>query len=78
MDFAIMVWSSANVQASSIYGVLDKASPGQLPNISDKGNWVDLKTTVPEDRFNDAASAKKSIADVGYYLIGGTMNFTIA
>jgi hypothetical protein len=70
MQFAIMVWNSGNVRNSSIFGVVDKDNPGKLPTISEKGHWADFKT-VEDRHFKEAESAKKSIADVGYYLIGG-------
>jgi hypothetical protein len=70
MEFAIMVWVSGNVRGSSIFGVLDKARPGMLPKISDEGHWADFMTTK-ESRYKDAAAAKKSISEIGYYLSGG-------
>jgi hypothetical protein len=74
MEFAIMVWNSGNVRASSIFGVIDKANPGKLPSVSDRGHWADYKT-IHERRFNDAEAAKRSIAQVGYYLMGGEVPF---
>lgn len=73
MEFAIMVWSSGNVLGSSVFGVVDKADPGKLPSISDKGSWQSYRT-IREDRFKFAAEAKRSIAERGYYLIGGEVN----
>jgi hypothetical protein len=70
MEFTIMAWNSGNVRASSIFGVIDKENPGQLPKISDKGHWTDFKT-IAERHFPEAEAAKKSIADIGYYIIGG-------
>jgi hypothetical protein len=57
MEFSIMVWSSGNVLGSSIFGVIDKANPGKLPTISDRGHWESYRT-IREDRFNFAAEAK--------------------
>ena len=71
----IMVWSGSNVLNSSIFGVLDKANPIVLPSISDRGHW-DSYRAIREDRFKFAAEAKKSIAERGYYLIGGEINVT--
>ena len=59
MEFAVMVWSSGNARESSIYGILDKAKPGKLPVISDKGHWEDTHKTIKESRFKDAVAAKK-------------------
>jgi hypothetical protein len=74
MEFSIMAWSSGNVLKSSIFGVIDKANPGNnLPSISDKGHWESYRT-IREDRFKFAVEAKKSIAERGYYLIGGEVN----
>jgi hypothetical protein len=75
MEFSIMAWSSGNVLKSSIFGVIDKAYPGTLPRISDKGFWESYRT-IREDRFKFAVEAKKSIAERGYYLIGGEVNIT--
>jgi hypothetical protein len=50
--------------------VLDKAKLGMLPKISDKGHWADFMT-IKESRYKDAAAAKKSISEIGYYLSGG-------
>jgi hypothetical protein len=63
------------VLGSSIFGIVDKKSPGKLPSISDKGFWEDYRA-IREDRFKFAAEAKKSIAERGYYLIGGEVNVT--
>jgi hypothetical protein len=76
MEFAVMVWSSGNARGSSIYGILDKATPGKLPMISEKGHWADTHKTIKESKFKDAAEAKKSIAEVGFYLAGGELTFT--
>jgi hypothetical protein len=73
MEFSIMAWSSGNVLNSSIFGVIDKANPGKLPSISDRGFWESYRT-IREDRFKFAAEAKRSIAERGYYLIGGEVN----
>jgi hypothetical protein len=78
MKFSIMVLSNLNgsVLNSSIFGVIDKAADlGVLPSISDKGFWESYRT-IREDRFKFAAEAKKSIAECGYYLIGGKVNVT--
>ena len=76
MEVTVMVWSSGNARESSIYGILDKAKPGKLPVISDKGHWEDTHKTIKESRFKDAVAAKKSITEVGYYLAGGELTFT--
>jgi hypothetical protein len=74
MEFSIMVWSSGNVLISSIFGVIDNANPGsRLPSISDKGFWESYRT-IREDRFKFATEAKRSIAERGYFLIGGEVN----
>jgi hypothetical protein len=73
MEFHIMAWSSGSALGSSIFGVIDKANPGTLPAISDRGHW-DSYRTIREDRFKFAAQAKKSIATHGYYLMGGEVN----
>jgi hypothetical protein len=75
MEFAIMVWKSRDVRASSIFCVFDKIKPGILPQISQKGHWVH-HGTIGESRYKDAEAAKKSIAEFGYYLTGGEQAFT--
>ena len=74
MEFAIMVWKSGNARPSSIFGVFDKAKPGILPTISRKGHWVHYGS-ISESRHKDAEAAKKSIAEIGYYLTGGEQVF---
>jgi len=74
MEFAIVVWKSGNVRPSSIFGVFDKANPGILPTISRKGHWVHYGS-ISESRYKDAEAAKKSIAEIGYYLTGGEQAF---
>ena len=70
MQFAIMLWTSPHAKPSSIYGVLDRERPGQLPLPSpDGGHWSDYRT-VSEAQFKLAEAAKQSIAAVGYYLVG--------
>jgi hypothetical protein len=70
MEFAIMVWKSRDVRASSIFCVFDKIKPGILPQ-----NFP--KRTLGPSRNNrrksvkDAEAAKKSISEFGYYLTGG-------
>ncbi len=76
MELSIMVLSSANgnVLKSSIFGVIDKAADvGKLPPMLDIGFWESYRT-IREDRFKFAAEAKRSIAERGYYLIGGEVN----
>ena len=73
MDFAVMVWSSANSRPQSIYGVVDRAAPGQLPALYGNGHWADMDLVIPENRFKDAEAAKESIAKFGYYLVGGEL-----
>jgi hypothetical protein len=68
MEFAIMVWRSAHGGTSSVYGVLDPTNPGKLPGLG-KGHWGELRR-VREDRFPQAAEAKKAIASDGFYLYG--------
>jgi hypothetical protein len=63
------------VRPSSIFGVFDKAKPGILPKISQKGHWVHYGI-ISESRYKDAEAAKKSIAEFGYYLTGGEQAFT--
>jgi hypothetical protein len=70
-----MAWSSGNALKSSIFGVIDKADPGKLPSISDRGFWESCRT-IREDRFKLAVEVKRSIAERGYYLIGGEVNVT--
>lgn len=77
MQFAVMVWVSQFAKRTSIFGVLDKASPGQLPMISPKGHWEDFRA-VEERNYPDAEEAKKAIADKGYYLVGASVTITEA
>ena len=79
VNFAVLVWSSANSRPQSIYGVVDHANPGrgQLPPLHGAGHWADTKMVIPEDRFKDAKAAKESIATFGCYLLGGELTIMI-
>lgn len=78
MRFAVMVWSSGNARAGSIFGVLDADSPGQLPQgLSKAGHWADYRI-VDESRCPFAEEAKKAIAAQGYYLIGAGVSVATA
>ena len=74
MQFAVMVWVISNDSAKlgSIFGVLDKSNPGELPTISPQGYWAEFQV-VEESRFKFAADAKKAIAQHGYYLLGASV-----
>jgi hypothetical protein len=74
MQFAVMVWVPSNDSAKlgSIFGVLDKSNPGELPTLSPQGYWADFRA-VDESRFKFAAEAKKAIAQHGYYLLGASV-----
>jgi hypothetical protein len=67
MDFAIMVWKSNDALDGSVFAVTENTKPFKVPRLSDRGNWAYFNT-VNEQQFCDAAAAKKSIAEVGYYL----------
>ena len=67
MDFVFMVWKSDDALDRSIFAVIDPATPYRVPRLSDRGNWTYFGT-VNEQQCCDAAAAKKSIAEVGYYL----------
>jgi hypothetical protein len=67
MQFAIMEYVGKTVRDKSIYGALDKASPGDLPIIDSHGRWMEI-VAVDEDRVGFAEEAKRSIAKFGYYL----------
>ena len=78
MEFAVMVWNSENVRARSIFGVVDKAKPGQLPDrLSKDGHWEDY-LVIDESRCPYAAAAKKAIDAQGYYLIGAGITVATA
>ena len=72
MDFAVWVWVSEVAKTTSIFGVVDAANPGQLPQISQKGHWAEYRRPR-EDRFPSAADAKAAIAKDGYYLMGASV-----
>jgi hypothetical protein len=61
------VWKSDDAPDRSVFAAADRATPFKVPRLSDQGNWIYFGT-VNEQKFCDAAAAKKSIAEVGYYL----------
>jgi hypothetical protein len=67
MDFKIMVWRSDDALSGSVFVVVDNAKPFMVPKLSEEGNWAHFNT-VNERQFRDAAAAKKSIAERGYYI----------
>jgi hypothetical protein len=67
MDFAIMVWRSDDALGGSVFAVVDATKPFKVPRLSDRGNWAYFNT-VSEKDFRDASAAKKSIAEIGYYI----------
>ena len=42
MQFAIMKWVAQTAMPETIYGIVDKSSPVQLPTISPNGHWEDF------------------------------------
>jgi hypothetical protein len=76
MQFAIMQWLNNGASVGSIYGILDKDNPGQLPTLSRAGYWSDVRE-VDESQVPYAGEAKKSIAEHGYYLTSGTSLGTV-
>jgi hypothetical protein len=72
MKFAIMAWVSSQARHASIFGVLDKDKPRQLPMLGPQGHWIDYRT-IDESRFVFAAEAKQSIAANGFYLMGASV-----
>lgn len=74
MEFSVMVWRSEAALNNSIFAVIEKgANSSNLPRLSDRGGWHTHRM-VFTNRFKFAAEAKKSIAERGYYLIGGELN----
>jgi hypothetical protein len=67
MEFKIFVWRSNDALSGSVFAVTDNAKPVEVPMLSDRGNWAYFNT-VNERDFRDAAAAKKSIAEIGYYI----------
>jgi hypothetical protein len=80
MELSLMVLSSntensGNMLKSSIFGIIKiGADESKLPHFP--GFHWDSYRTIREDRFKFAAEAKASIAERGYYLIGGEVNMT--
>ena len=77
MQFAVMTWVSDNVKVGSIFGVLDKDNPGDLPDPSSVGHWADFRE-IDESRAPWADEAKEAIAEHGYYLMGAGVTITEA
>ena len=77
MLFAVMQWVGDAAKAQSIFGVLDKNKPGQLPSPSPNGHWADFRT-IDESRFKFAAEAKIAITERGYFLMGASVTVTEA
>ena len=77
MQFAVMTWVSDNVKVGSLFGIVDKDKPGQLPTPSAAGHWADFKE-IDESRAPWADDAKEAIAEHGYYLMGAGVTITEA
>jgi hypothetical protein len=75
MQFAIMKWVAQTAMPETIYGIVDKSNPAQLPTISPNGHWEDFRV-IDETRFRFADQAKTAITTTGYYLIGGSLTVT--
>ena len=72
-----MTWVSDNVGVGSIFGIVDKDSPGQLPTPSPSGHWADFRE-IDESRAPWANEAKEKIAKHGYCLMGAGVTVTEA
>ena len=76
MEFTILVWKSKNALKSSIFAIIDKVADletgtGKLGDVRlGQGIW-DSYRALREDQLKITAEAKASIAECGYYLIGG-------
>jgi hypothetical protein len=77
MQFAVMTWVSEHAKSGSIFGVLDKNNPDNLPSISPNGHW-EYFMTIDETGFRFAAEAQTSIAMHGFYLIGASVTLVEA
>jgi hypothetical protein len=74
MQFLVLEWVGSNDSAKtgSIFGIVDKANPGALPDLSPNGYWAEFRS-IDESKFKFAADAKKAIAQHGYYLMGASV-----
>ena len=75
MQFAVMKWVGITAKSGTIFAVLDKNNPAQLPMLTPEGHWEDFRV-IDEARFKFTEEAKKAIADSGYFLIGANVTVT--
>ena len=68
MEFILMKLVGQSIRPGSIFGILDKDNPGQLPP-APGGRWSD-HGTMTDENFPFAAEAKQAIAKSGYFLVG--------
>jgi hypothetical protein len=68
MEFVLMKLVGQSIRPGSIFGILDKDNPGQLPP-APGGYWSD-HGAMTEENFPFAAEAKQAIAKSGYFLVG--------
>jgi hypothetical protein len=68
MEFILMKLVGQSIRPGSIFGILDKDNPGQLPP-APGGYWSD-HGTMTDENFPFAAEAKQAIAKSGYFLVG--------
>jgi len=68
MEFILMKLVGQSIRPGSIFGILDKDNPGQLPP-APGGYWSD-HGTMTEENFPFAVEAKQAIAKSGYFLVG--------
>jgi hypothetical protein len=68
MEFVLMKLVGQSIRPGSIFGILDKDNPGQLPP-PPGGYWSD-HGAMTEQNFPFAAEAKQAIAKSGYSLVG--------
>jgi hypothetical protein len=67
MEFILMKLVGQGIRPGSIFGILDKDNPGQLPP-APGGYWSD-HGAMTEENFPFAAEAKQAIAKSGYFLV---------
>jgi hypothetical protein len=68
MEFILLKLVGRSIRPGSIFGILDKDNPGQLPP-APGGYWSD-HGTMTEENFPFAVEAKQAIAKSGYFLVG--------
>jgi hypothetical protein len=77
MRFAVMNWVSECAKPTTVFGVVDKDSSGDLPQLTSTGYWTAF-CDLDEADFRFADAAREAIARHGFYVMGAGVTVTEA